>query len=141
MIVPLSSDACQYKKCGFRQICTMNRYDEPQCVCPRQCKNSKGKPVCGYKNGKQYNNDCELYRHECKDGAEIGLMQGPCKSKSICLSRYYYPIHCQSQINCIYYPLSHNSQSNANFSFQFIANYLWHRYTITVTLTKTCTTK
>ena len=38
-------------------------------------------PVCGYSNGKQYDNKCELHKEECTMGQVIGVMQGPCKSK------------------------------------------------------------
>lgn len=38
-------------------------------------------PVCGYSNGKQYDNNCELHKEECTMGQVIGVMQGPCKSK------------------------------------------------------------
>ena len=38
-------------------------------------------PVCGYSNGKQYDNKCELHKEECIMGQVIGVMQGPCKSK------------------------------------------------------------
>lgn len=38
-------------------------------------------PVCGYSNGKQYDNKCELHKEECTTGQVIGVMQGPCKSK------------------------------------------------------------
>lgn len=71
--------ACVRKKCGFRQECALNRRGQPHCVCPRNCRNRPVIPVCGYANGKQYNNDCELYRQECKSLREIGLMHGPCK--------------------------------------------------------------
>lgn len=39
-------------------------------------------PVCGYSNGKQYDNKCELHKEECTMGQVIGVMQGHCKSKN-----------------------------------------------------------
>ncbi|XP_048588426.1 uncharacterized protein LOC5502690 isoform X2 [Nematostella vectensis] len=73
--------ACATKQCGLRQLCELSRQGRPVCVCPRNCKSGKWKqtPVCG-KNGKQYTNACELYRHECQLGEEVGVMwPGPCK--------------------------------------------------------------
>ncbi|XP_031559263.1 cysteine-rich motor neuron 1 protein-like isoform X2 [Actinia tenebrosa] len=72
-------DLCKKKKCGFRQQCTTDKQGKAVCICPRNCRESKGRPVCGYKNGKQYKNPCELYRHECRTGKEIGRFNGPCK--------------------------------------------------------------
>ena len=76
------SAVCKGKKCGFRKICTKGNDGFPLCICPQACSGYKHKlPVCGYSNGRQYNNVCELQKEECISGKTIGVMAGPCKSK------------------------------------------------------------
>lgn len=76
------SAVCKGKKCGFRKVCTKGNDGFPVCTCPQACSGYKHKlPVCGYSNGKQYNNVCELQKEECISAKTIGVMAGPCKSK------------------------------------------------------------
>ncbi|XP_078379710.1 cysteine-rich motor neuron 1 protein-like isoform X2 [Oculina patagonica] len=70
---------CKGKKCGFREVCTLGNDGFPMCTCPQACNGYKHKPVCGYTNGKQYNNECELHKEECDSAKTIGVMAGPCK--------------------------------------------------------------
>ena len=73
---------CRGKNCGFREVCTLGNNGFPICTCSQPCAGNKRKPVCGYSNGKQYNNECELLKDECHSGSVIGVMKGPCKSKT-----------------------------------------------------------
>ncbi|XP_020611103.1 papilin-like isoform X3 [Orbicella faveolata] len=70
---------CKGKKCGFRKVCTKGNDGFPFCTCPQACSGYKHKPVCGYSNGKQFNNECELHKEECASAKTIGVMAGPCK--------------------------------------------------------------
>lgn len=75
---------CKEKKCGFREVCTVGKDGFPYCSCSHNCSSYMRNPVCGYSNGKQYDNKCELHKEECTMGQVIGVMQGPCKK---CLYR------------------------------------------------------
>lgn len=75
---------CKEKKCGFREVCTVGKDGFPYCSCSHNCSSYIRNPVCGYSNGKQYDNKCELHKEECTMGQVIGVMQGPCKK---CLYR------------------------------------------------------
>ncbi|CAH3147100.1 unnamed protein product [Pocillopora meandrina] len=70
---------CKGKKCGFREICTLGNDGFPMCSCSQSCAGFKHEPVCGFCNGKQYSNECELLKDECLSGNVIGIMRGICK--------------------------------------------------------------
>jgi len=48
------------------------------CECPRHCKKT-GRKVCGLTTGKEYDNECELKKYECKTNQKIPFKHGPCK--------------------------------------------------------------
>lgn len=85
-----STAVCKGKKCGFREVCSLGNDGFPFCTCPQACNGYKHKPVCGYSNGKQYSNECELYKEECDSAKTIGVMAGPCKSKMKVPECFFY---------------------------------------------------
>lgn len=70
--------ACKSVSCPSQYHSCEVVNNQTVCQCPRHCKKN-GQKVCGIASGKEYENECELRKYECKRNIKIPFKYGPCK--------------------------------------------------------------
>ena len=70
-------DSCAFVQCPFGQQCTI-KDGFTYCNCNISCSGMIVKPVCGERNKKHYENECDLRKDECQIGKRIGISITPC---------------------------------------------------------------
>jgi len=80
--------ACGSLSCPKYYSCSVVN-NRAVCECPRHCKNS-GQKVCGISTGREYDNECEVRKYECKKKINIPFKHGPCKRCVLNGQRYKF---------------------------------------------------